>query len=135
MARPRLLELQLAADPAAWAAAGFAVAQDGRCRVGTTDLVLRGGSGGLTGWTIEGVIPAQDGLDGLTTSAGHAGDADRAPGEHPNGITGIDHVVVATPDTARTFEALEAAGLELRRVRDAGSADRPLRQGFLPLAE
>jgi hypothetical protein len=61
---------------------------------------------------------------------------DAAPGAgetsatHPNGVSAIDHVVLATPDTARTFETLEAAGFALRRVRDAGTPERPLRQGF-----
>ena len=50
---------------------------------------------------------------------------------HPNGISAIDHVVLATPDTRRTFAALEAAGFALRRVRDAGAH----RQGFFLFAD
>jgi hypothetical protein len=139
MERPRLLELHVAGQPAAWAAAGFAVepvppTPPARCRIGTTDVVLHGGEGGLVGWTLEGAIPGGDGIDGLPTSVGHAREP-VPPGRHPNGVRGIDHVVVATPDTARTFEALEAAGFELRRVRDAGTPERPRRQGFLLLAE
>jgi hypothetical protein len=134
MSRPRLVELLVAAAPAAWAAAGFAVSGDGRCRIGTTDLVLAGGDGGMLAWTLDGAIPADDGIDGLATTVGRATPELPAP-DHPNRVVAIDHVVVATPDTARTFEALEAAGFELRRVRDAGTPDRPLRQGFLLLAE
>jgi hypothetical protein len=137
MDRPRLLELHVAAQPDAWVAAGFTVepAAPARCRIGTTDVVLHGGEGGIVGWTLEGAIPAGDGIDGLPTTVGHApGDAP-PPGRHPNGVSGIDHVVVATPDTARTFEALEAAGFELRAVRDAGTPEQPRRQGFLLLAE
>ena len=137
MERPRLLELHVAAEPEAWRAAGFTVEPDppSRCRIGTTDLVLAGGEGGIVGWTLAAAIPAGDGIDGLPTRVGDAGVArDPAPA-HPNGISAIDHVVVTTPDTARTFEALEAAGFELRRVRDAGTPQRPLRQGFLLLAE
>src|SRR5215210_5121418 len=135
MDRPRLLELHVAAEPEAWRAAGFDVegGPPARCRIGTTDVLLGGGEGMITGWTLEGAIPAGDGIDGLPTRVGHAAAA--PPITHPNGVSGIDHVVVATPDTARTFEALEAAGFELRRVRDAGSGQRPLRQGFLLLAE
>lgn len=132
--RPRLVELEVAGPPARWAAAGFAVGGDGRLRVGTTDLVLRGGEGGITGWTLDGAIPADDGIDGLATTVGHPG-PDRPAPQHPNGVVAIDHLVIATPDTARTFEALEAGGFELRGVRDAGTAQRPLRQGFLLLAE
>ena len=43
--------------------------------------------------------------------------------------------MLATPDTARTFETLEAAGFALRRVRDAGTPERPLRQGFFLFAD
>jgi hypothetical protein len=134
MERPRLLELEIAAEPEAWRASGFAVDADGRCRIASTDLLLRGGSGGVVGWTLEGAIPGGDGIDGLATRTGHLSRPE-PPAAQPNGVTAIDHVVVATPDTARTFEAFEGAGLELRRVRDAGTPERPLRQGFLLLAE
>ncbi|QEC49002.1 VOC family protein [Baekduia soli] len=128
--RPRLAAVQLACDPAAWARAGFAVDARGRCRIGATELVLAGGDGGITGWALHGAIPADDGIDGLATTVAAIPPGD-APPEHPNGVVAIDHLVVRTPDTARTLEALEAAGFELRRVRDAGTPARPLRQGFL----
>jgi hypothetical protein len=134
--RPRLVALELHADPDAWRAAGFTVGDGGRCRIGTTDLVLSGGDGGFAGWTIAGAIPGEDGLDGVATRVA----ADDAPAPdgvatHANGVTAIDHVVLATPDTARTFETLEAAGFALRRVRDAGTPERPLRQGFFLFAD
>ncbi|HWH95502.1 MAG TPA: hypothetical protein VNT03_16705 [Baekduia sp.] len=132
--RPRLVAVEVRAEPSAWRAAGFAVGEDGRCRIGTTDVVLRGGEGGFAGWTIAGAVPAQDGLDGVPTTLAPSGDA--APsGAHPNGVVAIDHVVLATPDTARTFATLQAAGFALRRVADAGSAERPLRQGFFLFAD
>lgn len=136
--RPRLVALELHADPAAWRAAGFAVGADGRCRIGTTDLVLGGGPGdsGFAGWTVAGAIPGDDGLDGVPTLVAPAGTpVPAAPAAHPNGVSAIDHVVVTTPDTTRTFETLEAAGFLLRRVRDAGTPERPLRQGFLLFAD
>jgi hypothetical protein len=136
--RPRLVTLEVAADAAAWRTCGFTVDAAGRCRIGTTDLVLAGaGAGsGITGWTVDGAIPAQDGLDGLcTTVAGAVPEAVPAGAQHRNAVTAIDHVVVTTPDTARTFEALEAAGFALRRVRDAGTPEHPLRQGFLLFAD
>jgi hypothetical protein len=132
--RPRLVELHIDARPEKWAAAGFAVSGDGRVRVGTTDLILGGGERGITAWTLDGAIPAAGGIDGLATTIARSASGRPAP-PHRNGVTGIDHVVVATPDTARTFEALEAAGFVLRRVRDAGTPERPLRQGFLLLRE
>ena len=134
--RPRLVALELHVDPDAWRAAGFTV-EDGRCRIGTTDLVLSGGDGGFAGWTIAGAIPSEDGLDGVPTRVVAE---DEVPGPegvatHANGVSAIDHVVLATPDTARTFETLEAAGFALRRVRDAGTPERPLRQGFFLFAD
>ena len=132
--RPRLVALDLSDDAAAWAALGFAVDGAGGCRVASTDLVLRGGTGGMAGWTLQGAIPAAGGIDGLPTALGEIDD-DRLAPSHPNGTVAIDHVVLMTPDTVRTFEALEAAGFELRAVRDAGTPERPLRQGFLLTTE
>jgi hypothetical protein len=124
--RPSLVALDLAEDPQDWAALGFAV-EDGRCRIGATELRLRGGDGGITGWTLAGLAGTE--LDGLATAV--AEPADGPAPAHPNGVVGIDHVVVSTPDTARTFAALAAAGMELRGTRVAGTA----RQGFLLLRE
>jgi hypothetical protein len=88
---------------------------------------------GLAGWSLSGVVPDGDGtLEGVpTTVVADPGDDAPSPA-HPNGVSAIDHVVLATPDTTRTFEALEAAGFELRRVRDAGPE---LRQGFFLFAD
>jgi hypothetical protein len=135
-ARPRLVALELRADPDAWRAAGFTVDGGNRCRIGTTDLVLSGGHGGVAGWTIAGAIPGQDGLDGVATRVvSHDASVPEPDVAHANGVSAIDHVVLATPDTARTFETLEAAGFALRRVRDAGTPQRPLRQGFFLFAD
>jgi hypothetical protein len=131
--RPQLLALHLDADPAAWRAMGFDVV-NGRVRIGTSDVVLSGDAGaegaGLTGWTLAGAIPQDDGLEGIPTTIAAAPHGEAPPIPHANGVTAIDHVVLATPDTARTCSALEAAGFALRRVRDAGTPERPLRQGF-----
>jgi hypothetical protein len=48
------------------------------------------------------------------------------PSVHPNGVIGIDHFVIVTPDFDRTAAALDSAGMPFRRVRDAGG----FRQGF-----
>jgi hypothetical protein len=124
--RPQLVALDLLADPARWEMAGFRAGAD-RVRIGTTDLVFAPGAGsGLVGWTLAGAIPEGAGaLCGVPTAVGSA--APERAETHPNGVAGIDHIVLTTPDTARTFETLEAAGFELRRVRDAGTE---LRQGF-----
>jgi hypothetical protein len=52
---------------------------------------------------------------------------------HPNGTTSIDHLVVSTPDDARTIAGLEALGFEVRRVRE--DARPGLRQTFLRAGE
>jgi hypothetical protein len=137
-ARARLVALELRADPAAWRAAGFAVSGEGVCRIGTTDVVLSGGAGdeGFAGWSVAGAIPGDDGLDGVPTIVAPAeAPVPDVPAAQPNGVSAIDHVVLTTPDTARSFATLEAAGFVLRRVRDAGTPERPLRQGFLLFAD
>jgi hypothetical protein len=138
--RPRLVALELHAELEGWRAAGFTVGADGRCVIGTTAIVLTGGAGGFGGWTLAGGLPDGAGLDGVATTIVPAGAAPTpavaaAAEPHANGVTAIDHVVLATPDTARTFAILEAAGFVLRRVRDAGGAERPLRQGFFLFAD
>jgi hypothetical protein len=127
MPGPTIAELVVGDDPATWERLGFAVA-GGRATVGTTTIVLDGGGGGLRSWALRDAPTAE--LDGLETVA-----ADGAPGPagtHPNGATRIDHVVVSTPDLPRTFAALEAAGLDLRRVREHSET---VHQGFFRLGE
>ena len=119
------------ADAEAWRAAGFAVDADGRCRIGTTDLrpdrrrrrLRRAGP-----WRRH---PGRGRHRRRPDDRGAHVEPDAAPAP-PQQVSAIDHVVLATPDTARTFEALEAAGFALRRVRDAGP---DLRQGFLLFAD
>jgi hypothetical protein len=134
---PVLRALRLADDPATWEQLGFAVGADGVCRLGGVALELAGpGRGrGLVGWHIEGVDPGAE-LDGLPPAGGvqSAAGADVA---HPNGAVAVDHVVAATPDVDRTLGALGAAGLEPRRVREAGDARQAfyvLRTALLELA-
>ena len=120
----RLVELVVGSDGAAWERLGFAVV-DGSLVLGSTAVRLTGAGGGLLGWTVEGL--SSDELDGLPTTVVQGADP-AATAEHPNGAVSIDHVVVRTPDLDRTVAALERAGLELRRERDAGGG---VRQAFL----
>ena len=70
-------------------------------------------------------------IDGLPTEhrAARAASGQQHPNasQHPNGAIGLDHVVVTTPDFDRTSAALAAAGMPLRRVREAPGG---FRQGF-----
>jgi hypothetical protein len=127
MPPPTIAELVVGDAPAAWERLGFTVA-DGRAAIGTTAVVLDGGGGGLRSWVLRDV-PTGD-IDGLPTTVATVGAT--APGEHANGALHLDHVVVTTPDLARTFGALEQAGLELRRVREHSDT---LHQGFFRLGE
>jgi hypothetical protein len=128
-----LTTLDVADDPATWERLGFAVGPDGACRVGAVTVRLLGaGAGhGIVGWRLDGADAA---IDGLPVAGAPTAAAD-APADHPNGARKVDHVVVTTPDLDRTFAALAAAGLELRRVREAGAPDRRLRQGFYRVGE
>lgn len=49
---------------------------------------------------------------------------------HPNGIIGIDHVVVMTPNLDRTVAALLSLGIEPRRRRDISLGGKPTQQVF-----
>jgi hypothetical protein len=131
-AGPTIDELVVADEPGPWEQLGFAV-EDGCACVGTVRLRFAGGDAGrgLVSWSLREVSSTD--LDGLPSTRSTADPA--KPASHPNGAVRVDHVVVLTRDLERTFAALEAAGMELRRVRGAGTPDRPLRQGFFRLGE
>jgi hypothetical protein len=107
--------LSVADPPELWETLGFKVT-DGRIALGGMTLELGARGRGIVAWS----LPELDGLRSFEA----ASQPDLH--HHPNGATGIDHVVVVTPDFDRTVMALEAAGLALSRVRDAGG----FRQGF-----
>ena len=114
---PELDELVVADPPESWAAAGFAVDDDGTCRVGAVRVRLVGRDAGkrIVGWSLRGLPDGVDDIDGLPTTV-----SDRPsppPADHPNGATVLDHVVVLTPDTERTVKTLGSLGIELRRTR------------------
>jgi hypothetical protein len=115
-----------------WRGLGFAVDGAG-IDVGTVRLRLAGpdSEDGLLSWSLRDV--ASTDLDGLPTARSEAPPAE--PAKHQNGATQIDHVVVFTPDFERTNDALEAAGISLRRVREAEYEDQPVRQAFYRLGE
>lgn len=134
---PELDEVVIADPPDAWEAAGFHVDGDGTVRVGGVRVRLVGSGAGrrIVGWSFRGLPAGTTAIDGLPTTS-----TDRPPCEpatHGNGATGLDHVVVLTPDTDRTVEALAALGIELRRTRDVG-ADQygfDARQSFFRVGE
>jgi len=124
-------EIRLADDPRSWAALGFAVEGD-RVAVGGVGLHLAGpgAGGGILGWALRGIETAE--LDGLPTSISSA--PEQAPaGPHPNGVLAIDHIVAISPAFERSVAALQAAGLDLRRIREEPTPAGAPRQAFFRL--
>lgn len=111
MSAPVLTEIRLAADPSAWAAAGF-VLEGNSIAAGGVRIEFIAGSAGIVDWAMTEVRTT--GIDGLPTRP--AASVDLPDGSHPNGVTEIDHLVVATPRLARTVACLEREGIALRRL-------------------
>ena len=145
----RLVEVEVADPPDAWAAAGFTVI-DSAVRIGATTFRLTGpgpeGERKIRSWTLSGLELGGSDLDGLPThgagtggasgAGGDSSDADGATGAgppHANGTIGLDHVVVLTPDLDRTIAALANVGLGCRRIRETESYGSPMRQAFFRL--
>jgi hypothetical protein len=118
--RPALAALEIADPPERWRALGFTVDDENRIHLGGVELRLGARGRGITAWAVTGV-------GALTLVPLTAPPAAPRSERHPNGATGIDHVVITTPDFDATTQALERGGLPFRRVRQAGP-DR--RQGF-----
>jgi hypothetical protein len=129
----------LVGDPReAWEAAGFSVDDDGTCRIGSVRVRLVGRDGGkrILGWSLRGAPSralADGQLDGLPTAASQAAPAE--PASHANGATYIDHVVLLSPDLARTTAALGRLGVEPRGERVTDTYGAPMRQVFFRLGE
>lgn len=135
-----LMMLELADDSTAWEDAGFAVTDDRMmldgvefCFVGAGTAEFDSTTRGIRGWHLDGVWKEGGQLDGLVDAASAVtapGDSASPAAAHPNGITGIDHLVVATPHLARSIAAFEDAGLEARRTRTFRIADSERQQTF-----
>lgn len=110
------MELTIADAPDLWRDLGFDVDPDGLLDVGGVRVRLGTDGEGITSWSLRR-ISAQGEIDGLPTPAPSIL---RPPPfvTQPNGVTGIDHVVVFTPDFDRTAGALAQAEIPLRRTDD-----------------
>ena len=97
--RPELRTLRVPSDPAAWERLGFTLT-DGAVHLGGVRMQFAD----EWGWEL--------------------GAADAPDVAHPNGVTGIDHVVLLTGDFDATVERLKAEGLDYRRTREAGEGRR-----------
>lgn len=130
----------MAADIAAWRAAGFSVGADGTAVVGAVRLRFHqplGAVTGVVGWGLAATEadPPSD-IEGLPTFA--ASVPDRAPSDHhPLGAVRVDHIVVLTPDLDHTTATVEAGlGVALRRRREGPSGSGAhVQQAFFRLGE
>ncbi|MGH2842948.1 MAG: glyoxalase [Solirubrobacteraceae bacterium] len=110
---PELAELAIADPPARWRALGFDVDERGNLDIGMVRVRLGAPGHGIVSWSLRRVN-AIGTIDGLPSPAPRT--VIPPPFHtHPNGATGIDHVVIATPDFDRTAGALARAGVALRR--------------------
>lgn len=133
--RPTVDEIRVGDEPDDWRAAGFTVDDDGICRLGTVRLAFVGkGEGrGILGWSLRDTTVTGP-IDGVPTTASDRHPAE--PAEHACGATHLDHIVLMSPDGARTATAVsEATGLEVRRVRDTDTYGTPMRQRFFRFGE
>ena len=128
---PRLAVVTVGASAGPWQAAGFAVAGD-RCSVGATAIRFAGEGRGILEASFSGL--AQERPDGLDiVSCGPSPEPDAS--EHPLGLLRLDHLVALTPDLERTVDALEQAGLRLRRLREEPTPAGAPRQAFFRIGE
>ncbi len=141
MPAPTIDELLVADDGEHWAQLGFTVA-DGCCDIGQVRLRFlaaydtresdsdSGSKPGIVGWSLRDIAGTE--LDGLRTTVSESPPRDAAP-IHPNGVVAIDHVVAASPTLERSIEALQHAGLDLRRIREQPTPAGAPRQAFFRL--
>jgi hypothetical protein len=125
-------EIVIADPPELWAELGFAVDGD-HVDLGTVRIRLAPDAGKrVAGWSLRGIETTE--LDGLATTISDVAEREPAP-PHDNAVTSVDHVVAFSPDLDRTVAALQAAGLDLRRVREEPTPAGAPRQAFFRLGE
>ncbi|MGO9319389.1 MAG: VOC family protein [Solirubrobacteraceae bacterium] len=127
-------DLTLADEPDHWAALGFDVHED-VCQIGSVRLRFAGSgvsdqSPGILSWSLRELDSAE--LDGLPTTRSER-PIPAPSAAHPNGVLAIDHVVAISPDLERSIAAMQAAGLDLRRVREQPTPAGAPRQAFFRL--
>jgi hypothetical protein len=114
---PELAELAIADPPERWEELGFEVDDQAHLDIGGVRVRLGAEGEGITAWSLMRVN-AMGSIDGLPSPVPRVL---RPPPfkTHPNGATGIDHVVVLTSSLDRTAAALARAGVELSRFTES----------------
>lgn len=114
---PELAELVIADPPQPWRELGFDVDDRGHMDIGGVRVRLGGEGGGITAWSLMRVN-AMGSIDGLATPVPRV--LHPPPFRtHPNGATGIDHVVILSSSLDRTSAAFARAGIELKRAQES----------------
>jgi hypothetical protein len=114
---PELAELVVADPPEAWRALGFEVDENDHLDIGGVRIRLGGGGSGITAWSLMRVN-AMGSIDGLPSPVPRV--LYPPPFKtHPNGATGIDHVVIISSSLDRTAAALDRAGVTLKRLHES----------------
>lgn len=119
-------------EPEAWAAAGFSVEGD-EVAIGGVRVICTGDGGGADRWRLRADDDVPSSVDGIATTA--TAQDPPAPGVHPNGVVGFDHLVLRSPDLDRTSAALGSLGLDLRRTRDVDLGAQSVQQRFFRMGE
>ncbi|MFZ1153743.1 MAG: hypothetical protein WAN93_02440 [Solirubrobacteraceae bacterium] len=128
---PTIEEITIADDPERWQALGFTTAE-GVVQLDAVRIVLAGqhAGQGILGWSLRGISSSE--LDGLPTTRSHIA-SPMVAFDHLNGVDAIDHVVAMSPQLDRSVQALESAGLDLRRIREQPTPAGAPRQAFFRL--
>jgi hypothetical protein len=128
---PTIDELVVADEPERWTELGFTVL-DGCCQLGRVRVRLAGPAAGqgIVGWSLRAVAATE--LDGLPTVRSES-PAPQDVRSHANGALAIDHIVAMSPALERSVQALQAAGLDLRRIREQPTPAGAPRQAFFRL--
>jgi hypothetical protein len=114
---PELAELVIADPPERWRELGFDVDDEAHMDLGGVRVRLGAEGSGITAWSLMRVN-AMGSIDGLPSPVPRVL---RPPPfqTHPNGATGIDHVVILTSSLERTAAAFLRAGVELHRILES----------------
>jgi hypothetical protein len=114
---PELAELVIADPPEPWRDLGFDVDEHGHLDIGGVRVRLGAEGSGISAWSLMRVN-AMGSIDGLPSPVPRV--LYPPPFKtHPNGATGIDHVVILTSSLDRTAAAFLRAGVELKRTPES----------------